>query len=124
MTLQGKAISLILVLCLLGIAARTVVVLTDPLRRSDAEVREWLVKKTPLGSSFEEVRAVAIRDNWKIKFEYPFNAPSPFEGERLVKFDLGKYYSYVIPFHVIVTYRFTDDHLADIDTIERIGDSI
>src|ERR1700737_2476347 len=44
MTLQGKAIGLILVLCLLGIAARTVVVLTDPLRRSDAEVREWLVK--------------------------------------------------------------------------------
>ncbi len=122
MTLKRKTIILILVLCLSGIAARTVVVRTDPLRRSDTEVREWLPKKAPIGSSFEQVRAVAIRDKWEIAFEYPFNAPSPFQGERLMKFNVGTFHYYIIPFHVFAEYRFVDDQLVDIGKIENIGD--
>jgi hypothetical protein len=118
------AFIVVLVLFVLGIVARMLVVVTDPLRQSDAQVHEWLFKKTPLGSSFEDVRAVAIRDDWKIAYERPFNAPFPFQGERLRRFDVGHFHSFLIPFHAFVMYRFVDEHLVEIGKIDRIGDSL
>src|SRR5437016_1967678 len=95
---KKRTIIVILVLCLLGVGARTVVVVTDPLRRSDAEVREWLLKKTPLGSSFEQVQEVAIRDDWKIVYEDPFNPREPVVDERSIRFEVGQFHAFMIPF--------------------------
>ncbi|MCI0534042.1 MAG: hypothetical protein L0Z50_02325, partial [Verrucomicrobiales bacterium] len=41
-----------------------VVMATNPLRRSDAAVRAWLLEELPLGSSSEQVRAVAKARGW------------------------------------------------------------
>src|SRR6266481_4910845 len=114
MTSKRAAIIVILSLCVLGIAVRTIVVVTDPLRRSGDEVREWLITKTPLGSSFEQVRAVAIKDDWKIAFESPLNPREPVVGERVVRFEVGRFHYYMIPFHVYAVYRFLGDHLVEI----------
>ena len=124
MTVRRKTVFFILALCVFGVGARTFVVVTDPLRRSDAEVREWLLKKAPLGSSFEQVRAVAIRNDWKIAYEDPFNPREPVVGERIIRFEVGHFHAFMIPFHVLATYRFLGDRLVEINRIERIGDSI
>ena len=122
MIAKRKAVVAILAIVLLSIGARTLVVVTDPLRRSDADIREWLLKKTPIGSSFEEVRAVAIRDDWKITYEDPFNPRQPVVGERVVRFEIGHYRSFVIPYHVFATYRLVGDRLVEIGKIDTIGD--
>src|ERR1700687_2561383 len=103
MTVRRKTVFFILALCVFGIGARTFVVVTDPLRRSDAEVREWLLKKTPLGSSFEQVRAVAIRNDWKIAYEDPFNPREPVVGGRIIRFEVWDFHAFMIPFHVLAT---------------------
>jgi hypothetical protein len=119
---KRKAIVLVVAIFALAIAAYSAHIATDPLRRSNSEVREWLLEKVPLGSSFEDARAVAIKDHWTITFEVPFNAPSPFMGERWIGYDVG-HYGWPFPLHVTSKWRFMDDKLVDIQ-IEKIGDAI
>lgn len=46
----------------------SVVLLSNPLRRSEEAIGRWLEKTTPLGSGMLEVRAAAMRQGW---CEYP-----------------------------------------------------
>ena len=119
---KQKAILSVVAIFVVCIAAYSARIATEPLRRSNSEVREWLLKKVPLGSSFEDARAVAIRDHWTITFETPFNASSPFMGERSIGYDVG-HYGWPFPLHVTSKWRFMDDKLVDVQ-IEKIGDAI
>lgn len=49
---------------ILVVAALVGGVASNPLRRSEAGVRSWLEKTTPLGSSLADVRATATRRGW------------------------------------------------------------
>ena len=37
---------------------------SNPMRRSESEIQEWVLQKTPLGSSREEVMAVIAKEPW------------------------------------------------------------
>ncbi len=119
--MRQKAVLSGVAICAVAVAAFSAHVATDPLRRSNTEVREWLLKKAPLGSSFEEVRALAIRDHWTITFEMPFNAPSPFQGECFIGYEVGHYG--FGPMHVRSKWRFVDNKLTDVQ-VDRIGEGI
>ena len=43
---------------------------TSPLRRSEADVRNWALRKAPLGSSVAEVKALIDRQRWRLDFEW------------------------------------------------------
>src|SRR5215468_10335644 len=42
----------------------------NPLRRSEKDIREWVLHQTPLGSNRQEVLVVAVRRRWKVHPEY------------------------------------------------------
>ena len=56
-------IALLALTAILAVAV-VVVMASNPLRRSDALVRAWLLEELPLGSSSERVRAVAKARGW------------------------------------------------------------
>ena len=51
-------------------AGITAVFALNPLRRSEADIREWVLHQTPLGSSREDVLRIAVRRKWKVHPEY------------------------------------------------------
>ncbi len=120
MSVNRRIILSLIAICAVVVAAFGAHVATDPLRKANPEVREWLLTKAPLGSSFGTVRAVAIRDHWLITYEIPFNAPSPFLGKRSIGFEVG-HYGWPFPMHVTSKWRFVDDKLVEVQ-VEKIGD--
>jgi hypothetical protein len=42
----------------------------NPLRHSEADVRAWLLQKTPIGSTREQVMATIVREHWSGHREY------------------------------------------------------
>lgn len=78
----------------LGVAGITAKLSLNPLRHSDAEIREWVLQKTPLGSTRTEVMAVIAKEGWSGHSEFR-GTPEP---ERFVSggvtfygADLGSY---------------------------------
>ena len=94
---------------------------SNPLRRSDASVRAWLLIKTPLGSRCADVRAVLEHHGWqddRIQQTLPRPAADPFLGG-----EVGSYQGF--PWHTSVRafWEFdSSDRLVDI-RIQRILDS-
>ena len=49
-----------------GVIGASFVSLSNPLRRSDESVREWLLESVPVGSSEETLMAVAEQKGWTV----------------------------------------------------------
>ena len=103
------------------VAAITIRIKSNPLRQSDGDLRAWLLAKTPLGSSSNEVRSVLEQHGWYtdgFRTTQPRPATDPFlAGE------LGGYQG--LPWHVFVSAFWELDasnRLAGI-RIRRIMDS-
>jgi len=85
---------------------------SNPLRRSEAGIRHWLEKTTPLGSTLSEVQATATKRGW-------YNARLQGSDGRTtgtyLRGELGEYQG--LPFHTYVTvfWEFdSTDRLANI----------
>jgi hypothetical protein len=74
----------------------------QPLRRSDEGVRAWVLRKTPVGLSSEEIRPVARKQGWTISDDYKERG-----GRRTIRGELGRYLS--VPFYTYVTVFWTFD---------------
>ena len=77
---------------------------SNPLRRSDASVRAWVLKRTPLGMSSEQVRTTAETHGWlrltRFVGTYSFKYSSDIQGE------LGHYWSLPLDTYVSVFWLF------------------
>lgn len=93
-----------LLICFITIALVALVIavsswlFTNPLRRPDSQVRDWLLKQTPLGSTSQEVRAVAERHGW---FDANLQASDGHTFGPYLRGELGRYWS--APFYTYVT---------------------
>jgi hypothetical protein len=56
--------SLLLVAGLIAFAGIIAALDSNPLRRSEGQIRQWVMQKTPLGSSREEVMAAIAKEPW------------------------------------------------------------
>ena len=103
------------------VAIITFNVASNPLRRSDAELREWLLAKTPLGSSSNEVRSVLQQHGWYLdgfRATQPRPATDPFIAGELGGYQSLRWYVFVSAFWELDT----SNRLAGI-RIRRIIDS-
>ena len=76
------------------VAAVSVRIATNPVRRSDPEIRKWLLTKTPRGTKSNEVWSVAYRQGWELISPTKVNAPTNIVGK------LGGYQGF--PFYTFV----------------------
>jgi hypothetical protein len=109
MALKGKhfAVALVTIGLVLG-----GLVVANPLRRSEAGVSSWLAKRTPLGSSEEQVRAVAHQHGW---YNPNLQGSDGLTSGPYIRGELGRYWS--VPFYTYVTVFWEFDssnHLANI----------
>lgn len=114
---------LILVPAVIGLVAIVVAWTTsNPLRQSDADLREWLLSKTPLGSSYSEVHSAVERHGW-FTDGYRTTQPRP-ATDPFIAGELGGYQG--LPWYVFVSAFWEFDgnnQLADI-RIQRTLDSL
>src|SRR6267143_2385640 len=79
---------------------------SNPLHRSEASVRAWVLKRTPLGISSEEVRTIAEAHAWlhltRYVGGYSFKYSSDIQGE------LGRYWSLPLDTYVTVFWLFDE----------------
>ena len=68
---------------------------SNPLRRSDDSVREWLLEKVPIGSDIGTLRSVAEREGWRVNGEWSGHQPHAdwggVDGDTVVWIYLGGY---------------------------------
>ena|ERR1041384_270445 len=117
-----RRLLLILVLVLIGIMTAIVAhVGSNPLRQSDGNMRAWLLAKTPLGTSSNEVRSVVGRLGWYTD-GYATTQPRP-ARDPFIAGELGGYQGF--PWYTFVSAFWEFDsgnRLADV-RIRRIIDS-
>jgi hypothetical protein len=99
-------VGLVATLALIG----TYVVSIGPLRKSQNDLKAWILKEVPLGSSVGQVKALIKRRGWKLLAEWhgnpskvssesaSFNDYPGVKGEYFIQADLGSYQG--IPFRV------------------------
>jgi hypothetical protein len=75
----------------------------DPLRRSDAALRMWLLEKAPLGSTPEQVRAFAKTQGWFDPFRQRGDGAcyGPY-----IRGELGRYWSGAVRIYVSAIWWF------------------
>lgn len=106
---------------ILIVAAISVRIASNPLRQSDAGLRAWLLTKTPLGSSSNEVRSVLEQHGWYTD-GYRKTRTRP-AADPFIAGDLGGYQG--LPWYTFVAAFWeldSSNRLADI-RIQRIIDS-
>src|SRR5215471_3680213 len=54
----------------LGLVCIVASVAVNPLRRSESDIRKWLLKQTPLGSTRNDVLVVVKKRGWSLHPEY------------------------------------------------------
>ena len=86
------------VVALGGLATVAIVVLgTNPLRWPDRSVHDWLLRKVPVGSSQDQLRAVANTKGWRINGSWQGHQPNSdwggIDGATIVHVHLGHYQS-------------------------------
>ena len=90
-----RKIVVVATLCLVAVA---VFLVSNPLRRSEASIRGWLEKSTPLGSSLAEVQSVATRHGW---YDPQFQGSDGHTTGTYIRGELGDYQG--LPFRTSVT---------------------
>jgi hypothetical protein len=121
-TLVGAILKLVISI-LIAIAVGTLIfaIASNPLRKSDADVRAWLLAKTPLSSSSNDVRSAIEKRGWYTD-GYRTTQPRP-ATDPFIAGDLGGYHG--LPWYVFVSAFWEFDgsnRLAGI-RIQRIIDS-
>lgn len=94
------------------VAALLSIAWTDPLRRSDAGVESWVLKRTPLGSTVLEVRDVATAQGW---FDPNLQASDGRTTGEYLRGSLGDYWS--IPFMTNVTVFWNFDEVGKLSSV-------
>lgn len=97
---KTKYILITLIIILIVIASVVIIELQNPLRKSKEEIRESMLKLTPIGTSMDDVLKV-IKDNEKwetmyVSFENGFSKPGSrnpctIVGDKLVRVLAGRY---------------------------------
>jgi hypothetical protein len=70
----------------------------NPLRQSEAGVRDWMLKQTPLGTTSQEVRSIAEHHGW---FNPNLQGSDGHTSGPYLRGELGRYWS--VPFYTYVT---------------------
>jgi hypothetical protein len=78
---------------LIGIAGIAAELSLNPLRRSDSEIRKWVLQKTPIGSTREHLMTVIAREHWEGHPEFRGVPPRDLStrGANSYGADLGSY---------------------------------
>jgi hypothetical protein len=82
------------IIAIVFVAAVSVRIATNPVRRSDPEIRKWLLTKTPRGTTSNEVWSIASRQGWELRSPTKVNPPTNILGK------LGGYQGF--PFYTFV----------------------
>jgi hypothetical protein len=89
-----RTVSVVLIgIAIVGVAGIAADLTLNPLRRSDSEIRKWVLQKTPIGSTREQVMAVIAKEHWGGHPEFrgsPPRGPLP-PPEWCYGADLGSY---------------------------------
>ena len=101
-----------IVWAILAIALILVVACTNlPLRRPRSDIQNWVLEKTPLGSSVEDVRSVIAGNRWKVNLDWKGtnNTLTEVQGTQIIGAYLGGYQG--LPWHADVDayWGFDDD---------------
>jgi len=111
----------ILVIAGVLVVALAAAIASNPLRKSDADLRAWLLARTPIGTSLTDVRAMLDEHGWHeagFQQTLPLPASPPFLGGELGGYQGFPWYTTVYAF-----WEFDDDdRLKDI-RFQRIMDS-
>ena len=97
------------------IALSSAALYSNPLRRSDAGVRRWMERKTPMGSSLRNVEALAFKSGWPVRYHFGRPPIDQAHYGTYLQGNLGRYWS--VPFFTYVTVFWcfdTNNHLTDI----------
>ena len=89
----------------------------NPLRRSEAQIRQWLLEQAPLGSSFEDVKALIAKKRWGGEHEGwggPRTSAFPLVGVHWLSCKLGQYNGVPWPCHARAAWGFDDERLVDV----------
>jgi hypothetical protein len=100
--------SLILAAVVLGIEGIIVAFESNPLRRSDEEIRKSILQKTPLGSSRPQVMAAIAKEPWIGHDGYIGAGRPPSEGVAFYGADLGSHWGLLGPCHAHAYWSFDD----------------
>ncbi|BBA31989.1 hypothetical protein sS8_0019 [Methylocaldum marinum] len=81
----------------LGTLAISIVVLSNPLRRSDDAVQSWLLSRVPVGSEIDLLMSAAQENDWRVNGVWEGNRPEShtdwggIDGATVVWIYLGGY---------------------------------
>ncbi len=101
------------VIGVLGVAAELSL---NPLRGSDAQIREWLLKQAPLGSSVEDVKTLIADKKWFGQYEGWGGVDTrqfPLRGIHWLQ-SRGQYSGLPWTCHARATWGFDDEKLVDV----------
>ena len=85
------------------LCAWLVVVASNPLRRSEHSVSQWLQKQTPLGSSVDDVRVYAEKKGWFATWAQGSDGRT---RGKFIRGELGSYRTIVFATFVTVFWEF------------------
>jgi hypothetical protein len=98
--------SVVLAAVVLGIGGVVVTFESNPLRRSDEEIRKSILQKTPIGSSRQQVMAVIAKEPWIGHEGYIGVGEPPSEGITLYGAELGSHWGLLGPCHAHAYWSF------------------
>jgi hypothetical protein len=117
MRTRGFITAAVISIGVIGVAGIAAALSLNPLRRSDSEIRKWVLQKTPIGSTRDDVMAVVAKEHWEGHPEFrgvPPRTPLP-PREKCYGADLGSYQS--LPWRCRADAFWTfgvDDRVADV----------
>ena len=100
-----------------GILAIAAECTLNPLRRSKPEIRDWLLKQAPLGSSFADVKALIAKRKWGAQHEGwggTRDNAFPLTGIHWLQANLGKCQGVPWQCHVRAAWGFDGERLVDV----------
>jgi hypothetical protein len=98
------------------VAVVVVRIATNPVRRSNAEIRKWALTKTPRGTKSNEVWSVAYRQGWELISPTKVNPQTNIVGK------LGSYQGFPFYTYVYGSWDFDASNSLENIRISRICD--
>lgn len=131
-----KATTYALIVLLISILGMVIMMMINPLRSSEEQIRKNMLELTPIGMSMDDViKVIQSNDKWEIEWinnEYGYgidNSGTPGEnrdmriGEKSIRIHLGEYRTLFVT-DVLVYYGFdTDSKLIEI-SVRKDTDSL
>ena len=104
----------VVVLVVFGALVLAAQLLTNPLLRSNDGIRGWLLKQAPLGSKFEDVKALTVKKKWSARDGWGGEQYRPVKGIHWLQADLGEYRFFFWPWHAHAMWGFDQEKLVDV----------